>query len=170
MFKTLKVPQKTANVLEIPYFSVTPSKFNDGAVKYNLSPVSLNKTPYPANPTYDFLKDRIVQDLNEKDVSFDFNIQFQTSTKKMPLEDARANWTSPMIKIARLHIPKQTFDTAKQIDFGTALSYSPWHALEAHRPLGGVSRVRKAVYVALSKLRHQRTGRPNVEPTSWDIS
>ena len=37
---------------------------------------------------------------------------------------------------------------------GQSLAFSPWHALEAHRPVGEVNEVRKAVYLASQQLRH----------------
>ncbi|MEK1942330.1 MAG: hypothetical protein AAAB16_18325, partial [Pseudomonas sp.] len=35
-------------------------------------------------------------------------------------------------------------------------SFNPWHALPEHRPLGGINRLRKAVYEAVSAYRHER--------------
>lgn len=34
------------------------------------------------------------------------------------------------------------------------LAFNPWRALPEHRPLGGINRVRREVYVALSAMRH----------------
>jgi len=45
-----------------------------------------------------------------------------------------------------------------------ARSFTPWHSIAEHRPLGGISRVRKAVYQTISTLRHQLNGQPRVEP------
>ena len=44
------------------------------------------------------------------------------------------------------------------------LSFTPWHALEDQRPLGGINRARKVAYEAISKYRHERNGVPRVEP------
>jgi hypothetical protein len=35
------------------------------------------------------------------------------------------------------------------------MSFNPWHAVPAHKPLGGINRLRQAVYQAISKLRHE---------------
>ena len=43
------------------------------------------------------------------------------------------------------------------------LSFSPWHALEDHRPLGNVMRARRVAYVHSAKLRQHKpepTGLP----------
>jgi hypothetical protein len=33
------------------------------------------------------------------------------------------------------------------------LSFNPWHAPEAHRPLGDIQRLRRVVYLASARLR-----------------
>ena len=67
--------------------------------------------------------------------------------------------------VADLTIARQVFDTPERIAFGEGLSFSPWHGLDAHRPLGGINRVRRTVYETISKLRHELTNTPRVEPT-----
>ena len=49
------------------------------------------------------------------------------------------------------------------------ISYTPWHALPEHAPLGGVNRVRRVVYESISRLRHELNGVPRREPTSLDL-
>ena len=44
------------------------------------------------------------------------------------------------------------------------VSVTPWHSLPAHRPLGGINRLRKIVYREISKLRHQLNGADQDEP------
>src|SRR5262249_26153593 len=44
------------------------------------------------------------------------------------------------------------------------LSFSPWHCLPDHKPLGAVNRVRRAVYIAISKRRRELNGAPQFEP------
>lgn len=53
---------------------------------------------------------------------------------------------SPFVKVATVRIPAQQFDTKQRVDYGEALSFSPWHALKPHRPLGNVNRGRRKVY------------------------
>ena len=68
-------------------------------------------------------------------------------------------------------IPPQTFDTPERQAFGEGLSYTPWHALPEHRPVGQVNEVRRKVYLASSDERHRHRGAPRAEPTgaeSWD--
>lgn len=110
----------------------------------------------------------MVKRLQEKDVTFDFLAQLQTDPVAMPIEDSTVSWdqrASPYRKIATIRIPKQTFDTPAQQEFAENLSFTPWHALPEHRPLGNMNRARKHVYWAISKLRHAHNGAPRTEPT-----
>jgi hypothetical protein len=158
VIRSLKQISKCSNLLEASFFSTTPYRFGDDtrAVKYAVVSQKKYSTPFPEFPEYDFLKEQLVKDLSERDHYFDFMIQFQEDPEIMPIEDPTVKWTSPFIKMATIRIPKQEFDFAEQIKFGENLSFTPWHALEAHRPIGGVNRARKDVYVALSEFRHSR--------------
>jgi hypothetical protein len=101
------------------------------------------------------------------DVAFDFLIQFQTDPRRMPVEDASVDWPeslSPFIPVAQVRIPAQTFDSPAQLAFAGNLSYNPWHSVEAHRPLGNQNRARKALYMALSRLRQEMNHQPHIEP------
>jgi hypothetical protein len=88
------------------------------------------------------------------------------------MEDATITWDerqSPFLTVARLLIPAQTFETKGQMRFCEDLSYTPWHSLPAHRPLGSLNRIRKDVYQAISKLRHAHNHTPRTEPTSLTL-
>jgi hypothetical protein len=54
------------------------------------------------------------------------------------------------------------------MEFGDNLSFTPWHALSEHRPLGGIQRARRVVYETISKLRHGLNNAPRKEPTSFE--
>jgi hypothetical protein len=97
-------------------------------------------------------------------------VQLQDSTKNMPIEDPTIAWDerdSPYVPIARLEIPAQEFSTDVQNRFCEALSFAPWHGLPAHRPVGALNRVRRAVYLAVSQRRHARNAEPRHEPRGW---
>jgi hypothetical protein len=40
-------------------------------------------------------------------------------------------------------------------DFGERLSFTPWHALPQHRPLGAINRIRRVVHDTISNLRSE---------------
>lgn len=162
-----------ANPLQIRYFSTTPYRLGERAVKYSARPHVESADAVPAKPADDdYLRKAMARQLSERDAVFDFCVQLQTDPDTMPIEDPGREWpesASPFRKVATIRIPKQEFDTEAQRTFGENLSFTPWRALSEHRPLGGINRARKVVYRAISKFRHESNDTPRVEPSSWDI-
>ncbi|MEO6808969.1 MAG: catalase, partial [Isosphaeraceae bacterium] len=151
--------------LRSQYWSTTPSKLGPGAMKFSARPV-LDGTPAPPrSSSKDMLREAMVAHLKDREARFDFLVQLQTDPVSMPVEDPTVPWDAPFQKVATIRIPPQTFDTVEQLTFCENLSFTPWHALPEHRPLGGVNRTRKAVYTALSRQRHELNGVPEREPT-----
>jgi hypothetical protein len=72
---------------------------------------------------------------------------------------------APLQKVATIRIPRQVLDTPEQNAFDEALSFTPWHSLPEHQPLGSINRARKAVYQATSEQRHQEMRVAMEEPT-----
>jgi hypothetical protein len=71
--------------------------------------------------------------------------------------------------VATLVIPRQTFDTPERRAFGESLSFTPWHAIEEHRPLGSLNRARRQIYEEMSSLRQSALGVPRREPTRAEM-
>ena len=106
--------------------------------------------------------------LGARDACFRFTVQPQMDAT-MPVEDPTVLWDearSAPIDVATIRISKQVFDRPAQLAACENLSFTPWHSLPEHRPVGGINRVRKAAYLAVSKLRHQLNGVPRAEPTT----
>jgi catalase len=170
----IKALQRNAtDLLQEQYWSTLPYKLGPHAIKFSTRP-SAGQTFSSISPSKsdNSLREMLVKRLSEQAAYFDFLVQLQTDPIKMPIEDATIDWKesdSPWIKVATLKIPKQIFDTPERRQFDENLSYNPWHVLPDHRPLGGISRVRKPVYEALSKLRHELNQQPVQEPTIADF-
>ena len=84
------------------------------------------------------------------------------------IEDASIEWSaseSPFIPVARIVFSAQDFASEEQANTCQHLSFTPWHALPAHRPLGSLNRARKTAYSSISSVRHGLNGVPRVEPT-----
>lgn len=161
-----------ANPLQMRYWSTTPYLFGNTAVKYSAIPHINNPDSVPANPGPDYLRQAMVRQLTQGEAVFDFTVQLQTNADNMPIEDPGKEWKeseSPFRKVATIRILQQEFDSEAQQIFGENLSYTPWHSLPAHRPLGGINRARKIVYNAISTFRHEYNKVARKEPTSWDI-
>jgi len=160
------------NPLQIRYFSTTPYLLGSAAVKYSATPHVQTPDTIPSNPSDDYLRVAMIDQLAKGDAVFDFAVQLQTDADAMPIEDPGEKWpetVSPFRKVATIKIPQQEFDSDSQREFGENLSYSPWHALPEHRPLGGINRARKIVYRAISMFRHGYNKIPRTEPNSWEF-
>jgi hypothetical protein len=94
--------------------------------------------------------------------------QLCTDLEHMPIENAAVVWSeevSPYRRIARITVkPQLAWSKARSSAVDDGMSFAPWHGLAAHRPLGGIMRVRKAVYEEAKKFRAERNGRVIQEP------
>ena len=105
------------------------------------------------------LRDTMAQEIAGAAACFDFMVQPQVHGKNMPVEDPTVEWSedeSPFVPVARIEIPPQEFSTQEQDNYCESLAFNPWHSLPAHRPLGAMNRVRKAVYVEISRYRRAK--------------
>jgi hypothetical protein len=158
-----------ANPLEAQYYSNVPFLLGEGqAVQYSLKPVSPGRAKIPARPTENYLRDAMVRTLAAGEWSFDFMVQVQTDSFRMPIENASVKWPerlSPYIPVARLRLPAQRFDSDRQLAFADVLRYNPWHSLAEHKPLGNSNRARRQMYAELARLRQAMNQVEHVEPT-----
>jgi hypothetical protein len=165
-----------SNPLGERYWSCVPYLLGEGqAMMYSVYPRSrvYRKIPrLPLRPPDDYLRDNMVKTLAEQDVEFDIMLQVQTDPFRMPIEDAAVRWPeslSPFVPAARLHIPRQNFDSPAQRAFAHNLSLNPWHCLPEHRPLGNQSRARHRMYWELSQFRQRMNNTPHIEPTGDEV-
>ena len=88
--------------------------------------------------------------------------------KDFPVELANKEWPeekSPWRTVAHMTVEAQdSYSDARQLFVDERLSFSPWHALEAHRPLGSIMRSRLKAYEEAIKYRAQRNERARAEP------
>ncbi len=141
------------------YFSNTAYKLGPHNIKFMMQSCETSKNIAAAKTDdSDFLKHTLSQELATGDACMQLMVQVQDANKKMPIEDATVLWKendSPFLPVAKITILKQKFDTPEQEQFCENLSFSPWNALEAHRPIGALNRARKWVYEASSNYRHR---------------
>ena len=105
--------------------------------------------------------------LRTQEVMFEFQVQLRTAERTMPVEDASVEWPegeSPYRTVAHLLLPRQEIDCLRQQDAYKGLSFNVWHALAAHRPLGGINRVRRWAYALSSAWRCQCSGVKSGDP------
>ena len=163
-----KIRVQISNLLTLQYWTMTPYLMGDTPAKFSMRPQVLANTGAPPDSAPDYLRDVMVEHLGRESVAFDFLVQLQTDARSMPVEDPRIRWepaSSPFRKVATLHIPMQRFASPAQQQFAEDLSYSPWHSVPEHQPLGGINRCRRLIYRAISDFRRHANGRTVVEPT-----
>ncbi|ALH99966.1 catalase [Pseudomonas sp. FW306-02-F02-AA] len=154
-----------ASPTQSTYFSVSPYKFGTANAKFRVAPDPGSCPDYtlPAQNQAlpNFLRSALNQQLSTDRVAacFVLQIQRQDPTRYMPIEDTSIEWResdAPFETVARIRIPAQDFDTPALNLQCDNQSFNPWFGLEAHRPIGGINRLRKAVYEAVSDYRHAR--------------
>ena len=163
-----KIRVQVSNMLTLRYFTMTPYLMGDTPAKFSMRPQVLANTGAPPNSAPDYLRHVMAEQIGRESVGFDFMVQLQTDPHSMPVEDPRIRWEparAPWRKVATLRIASQTFDSPAQLQFAEDLSYSPWHSVPEHQPLGGVNRCRRIIYQAVSEFRHEANGRQAVEPS-----
>jgi hypothetical protein len=139
-------------------------------VKYSARACSATGDTIPKKPAHDFLRDALRNTLRSGDACMEFLIQPRTSSS-MDVEDSRTEWKeaqAPFYRVATIHIPAQVFDTPVQNQFCENLSFTPWHALPEHKPLGVTNRLRKVIYDHISRVRHEMNATKRQEPPSPD--
>lgn len=151
------------------YNSIAPFKLGPHNIKYRVVPDPQSCPPYelPEQNTAlpNFLRNALYQQLSLDRVPacFALQVQRQNADYYMPIEDTSVEWNediSPFETVATVRVEPQDFDTREQNLACDNLSFNPWHALPEHRPIGGINRLRKAVYEAVSVYRHQRNAAP----------
>ena len=163
--------QTVVNPLNIRYWSMTPYCFGAAAGKFSAQPAGF-PSPFTATGSLDFLHVNLMRHLAEASASFDFMVQLRARPDAMPIEDPTIAWNeadAPFVPVASITIPAQSFDSPEQHAFCENLSFTPWHCVEAHRPLGGINRVRRTVYETISRLRHDLNGASRSEPTDFTL-
>jgi len=149
------------------YSSVAPFKLGPNNIKYRVIPAPQDCPSYTLPKQNEdlpnFLRSALYQQLSldRMPACFALQVQRQNPQQYMPIEDTSIEWDesiSPFETVATIKVPGQDFDSTEQNLFCDNLSFNPWHSLPEHRPIGGINRLRKAVYEAVSVYRHQRNG------------
>ena len=154
MLGTIRAGLRRSASLALEHF------WSRGAVLWNGMPVrfSLRSAPDTSSPSAaptddpDGLRTDLAGRLAVADLRFRLALQRFVDEERTPIEDGAVEWleeVSPACEIATLVIPKRSPDASTalaqtaQVD---ALSFNPWNAPAAFRPLGNLNRARAIVY------------------------
>ena len=163
---------KQVHPLGETYYTQTPFRFGDHIAKIALFPVSPGLTSLTGTVVEidgpDAIRAAVKRDLIEQGGTWEVRVQLNTDLETMPIEDPTVVWdekASPYVTVATLVVPPQlAWDTGVTEHLDDALSFSPWHGLAAHRPLGGVNRVRRGAYDFSADFRGRFNKCPMHEP------
>lgn len=164
------IDKKISNPVHARYWSMVPYQLGSGpdrqAIKYSARSCTSTVDPFPAKPGNDFLRAALRTTLEKGEACMEFLVQPRTSAG-MSVEDSMTEWQeseAPFYKVATIIIPRQVFDTPAQNAFCENLSFTPWHSLPEHKPLGVTNRARKVIYEHISRVRHEMNSAPRQEP------
>jgi hypothetical protein len=161
------------------YYTQTPIRYGDYIAKICIAPLSLNLSQLAGQNVdigdrFSALRDTIVRFFETETAVWEIRVQLCTNLTTMPIEDASMEWPqseSPYFPVASITVhPQNAYSPERRLYFDEQLSFNPWHALAAHRPLGNIMRARRQVYAMSTQFRHSANGQPMVEPkTASDI-
>lgn len=165
---TLKTAPSTP--LSTQYFSMSPYKLGPHQMKYSAKACTDYQAPGINRDDPNFLRNAMKKVLKSQDACFQFMVQLRDPEARMPIQDTTVVWSeekSPFVSVARLHIPKQDFDTPQQNELCEDLSFNPWHGTKELQPLSYINELRREVYLHTAAYRRVRNGVFMEEPNSW---
>jgi catalase len=160
-----------ADPLDGQYWTPTPYRLGAQAIKYMVKPCG-KAAPATSKPMTDpnFLRKNLAAHLAQGDSCMGFWVQLQKDPVKMPIDRATVLWNekeSPFILAATITIPKgQDINAPARDALCENLSYTGWHSLPEHEPLGSLNQARKFVYKRLADYRRKKNGAAVAEPAS----
>ncbi len=161
------------HILGDTFYSQAPLRFDDFVAKISVAPKSpelkaLTRSPLNVNGVPNGLREAVLDFFKKNGGVWEVRAQLCTDLEHMPIENAAVVWSeevSPYQRIARITVkPQLAWSEVRSSVVDDGMSFTPWHGLAAHRPLGGIMRVRKAAYEAAKKFRAERNGRVIQEP------
>ncbi len=163
------------NVLGETYFSQVPIMYGDYMAKISIAPVSdsltqLKNAPVDLNDKPNGLREAVVDFFGSNTAHWELRVQLCTDLQAMPIEDASVVWPEELIPYVAVALitakPQMAWSDARSKAVDDGMSFSPWHGIEAHRPIGSIMRVRKMAYEMSAKFRAEHNRVSMVEPAS----
>ena len=161
------------HILGETYYSQAPLRFGDYIAKISVAPISpgltaLVQAPLNVNGVPNGLREAVVEFFRENGGTWEVRAQLCADLESMPIENAAVVWSeeeSPYRRIASITVkPQPAWSETRSSAVDDGMSFSPWHGLAAHRPLGGIMRARKAAYEKGRMFRAERNRRVILEP------
>jgi hypothetical protein len=185
-WQLLKGQRIPPSPLALEYYSQTPYRLGPHCVKYQARPLIArrgNHDPWYMRPVArqvagvaaafsksvarvippDALRNALASDLAIGPVTYEFLVQRWPDLSHMPtwaIEDATRTWPAPWLRVATIEVLQQ-YGIAGRDAAAERMTFSPWHAEEAHQPLGSINRARLAIYRTMSEFRNTKNQQPS---------
>lgn len=158
------------------FSTVSPLRYGAYVAKIGFAPASENLKALTGKgvdlgESYNALRDLIREFFTTQTGVWDVKVQLALADEaKFPIEKADVEWPekeSPWQTVATITAdPQESYSDERQTYVDERIGFSPWHALSAHRPLGGIMRSRLRAYEDAEKYRLPRNARQAAEPRS----
>ena len=155
------------------FYTQSAFRYGDHVAKISVAPASssltaLHDQPVPLAGKPNGLRGALIEYFARNGGIWDLRVQLRTNARTMPVEDASVPWPeteSPYRTVARLTVePQPAWSEARARQADDGLSFSPWHGIAAHKPLGSINRARREVYAMSAAFRAEHNGCPMREP------
>lgn len=143
------VKGKRGTLADLTYFTAAPIAMGPFAARLALRPLHEKDAAARAGKDASYLRADVEARHGKHALRWALEAQFFTSEAETPIERSDVSWSSPFEKLGTLALETASGDPEKRARLDAlvgTLSFDPWHALEAHRPLGSVMRARKHAY------------------------
>lgn len=174
--ETLRVfIKENTHILGDTFYTSAPLRYGKYVAKMLYAPSSAEVRALAGQPTPDYrgvnaLQDMAVDFFDSHSAEYELRVQLCTNIDRMPIDNATTAWSeeeSPHRTVATIRFPRQDPYTPERRAYGdNVLSFNSWRGLKAHTPLGSINRLKREVYDASSRFRHQKNNAPIVEPAS----
>ena len=172
---------ENTNTLGETFYSAAPLRFGDYVAKIRVAPSSESVTALfgktvSADAGPNAHNKAVVDFFRNNSAEYVVSAQLLTDAETMKIEDAiedaKVEWSEddyPYEPVATITYPVQDAYSDERRSFGDdVLEFNSWRAIEDHRPLGSINRLKKEVYLASSKFRHEKNGKARREPQTID--
>jgi len=177
---------KYKNPANMNLFSAVPVRLGKlsneerSAFKYRVQRCDTSKK-YPrvsGKRKHNYMRENLELALEEGEICLNFQVQLWINDKLTPVEDSTYLWKeaklrnfsgNPYITVAKVIIPQQNFNTEERKNYCENLSFTPWHGLVDHKPLGRTMRMRRDLYLATSEFRRTENNAKQTEPEDYEI-
>jgi hypothetical protein len=165
------------HILGETFFTQVPILFGPYMAKMSLAPISenlvkLKNAPIDLKNKPNGLRDAVIEFFSTQTAIWELRVQLCTDLKSMPIEDASVEWPedeSPYVAVGRVTAyPQPGWNESLRLAVDDGMSFSPWHCLPAHRPIGSIMRVRREAYKMSAAFRARRNNVDIAEPTNLD--